>query len=52
VTSRVPFVALAQGRTTMALAELGWWKVAVGLGLYALFLTVHGWLFGVSPLPF
>lgn len=51
VTSRVPFVALAQGRTTMALSELGWWKIAVGLLLYALFLAVHGWLFGVSPLP-
>jgi len=51
VTSRVPFIALAQGRTKMALSELGWWKIAVGLLLYALFLAVHGWLFGVSPLP-
>ena len=51
VTSRVPFIALARGRTTMALSELGWWKVGLGLLLYALFLAAHGWLFGVPLLP-
>ena len=51
VTSRIPFVALAQGRTKLRLAELGWWKVALGLALYALFIAAHGWLFGVSPVP-
>jgi uncharacterized membrane protein len=51
VTSRVPFVALVQGRTKLKLAELGWWKVGLGLALYVLFFAGHGWLIGVSPVP-
>ena len=51
VTSVVPFAALAQGRTTLTMSELGWWQAALGLVLYALFLALHGWLFGVSPVP-
>jgi uncharacterized membrane protein len=48
-TSSLPFLAISQGRNTMELAEIGWWRVALGLVLYAVFLGAHSWLFGVSP---
>jgi uncharacterized membrane protein len=48
-TSRVPFLAVFQGRNTLEVAEIGWWRVAIALVLYAVFLGAHGWLFGVSP---
>jgi uncharacterized membrane protein len=48
-TSSVPFLAISQGRNTLELAEIGWWRPALGLVLYAVFLGAHGWLFGVSP---
>ncbi len=48
-TSSVPFLAILQGRNTLALAEIGWWRFALALVLYAVFLVAHGWLFGVSP---
>ncbi len=36
-TSSVPFLAISQGRNTLELAEIGWWRVALGLVLYAVF---------------
>ncbi len=51
VTSRVPFGAIVRGRGRLALGELGWWRVAVGVAVYALGLALHRPLFGVSPLP-
>ena len=48
-TSRFPFLAISQGRNTLDLAEIGWWRIALALVLYAVFLGTHGWLFGVSP---
>ncbi len=48
-TSRVPFLAILQGRNTLELAEIGWWRIALALVLYAVFLGAHGWLFGVAP---
>jgi len=48
-TSSVPFLAISQGRNRLSLAEIGWWRVALGLVLYAVFLGTHGWMFGVSP---
>jgi uncharacterized membrane protein len=51
MTSNVPFAAIAQGRNTFRLAELGWWRIALGVALYVILLLSHRWLFGVSPLP-
>jgi uncharacterized membrane protein len=51
VTSSVPFAAIAQGRNSLNLAELGAWRIAVGAAIYVVFLLTHRWLFGVSPLP-
>jgi uncharacterized membrane protein len=48
-TSFVPFAAAR--RTRPSLGEIGWWRIALGLALYALLLWLHPWLFGVSPLP-
>jgi len=49
-TSNVPFAAILQGRNELRLAELGWWRIAVAVALYAVFLASHRWLFGVAPL--
>ena len=50
-TSNLPFAAISAGRNTLQLGEIAWWQVGVGVGAYALFLVIHGWAFGVSPLP-
>jgi uncharacterized membrane protein len=48
-SSSVPFLAIFQGRNRLELSEIGWWRVALALVLYAVFLGVHSRLFGVSP---
>lgn len=50
-TSFVPFAAIIAGRNRFRLAALGWWRIGLGIAAYAVFLAIHGWLFGVSPLP-
>jgi len=50
VTSNVPFAAIVSGRNHLALRELGAWRIALGVGLYAVFLALHPLLFGASPL--
>ena len=49
VTSHIPFVAVAQGRNRIAWGEIGWRGPLLGLGLFALFLALHPWLFGARP---
>lgn len=51
VTSALPFVAIAQGRTPFDWAGIGWWRIALGLAAWALLLHFHPALFGVAPLP-
>jgi uncharacterized membrane protein len=50
-TSSVPFLAIAQGRQRLAIGEMGLWRVLLALALFAIFLTAHAKLFGVSPFP-
>lgn len=50
-TSLAPFVAILRGRTRLVLGEIGWLRLGVGLGLYAVLLAVHTWIVGASPLP-
>ncbi len=50
-TSYVPFAAIIAGRNRFSLAALGWWRIGLGIAAYAIFLAIHAWLFGVSPLP-
>ena len=51
VTSNLPFAAIAARRNKLRISELGWWRPTLAALLFALFLSVHTWLFGVSPLP-
>lgn len=46
-TSLMPFVAIAQGRNRMALAEIGWWRLAATLVLWCVLVSVHQWLFHI-----
>jgi uncharacterized membrane protein len=49
VTSNVPFAAILRGRNRLRFAEIGAWRLALGLALYAVLLYAHPWLFGVRP---
>ena len=50
-TSILPFVAIAQGRTTMPAGELRDWRPWAGVFAYALMLGGHAHIVGVSPWP-
>ncbi len=47
VTSNVPFVAIARGRNTLRLGEIGW-RLIVALALVALVAWAHPILFGAA----
>lgn len=49
LTSNLPFLAIFQGRNRVVWREIGWWRPAVGLALFALVLYLHPWLFGQRP---
>jgi uncharacterized membrane protein len=49
VTSNVPFGAILRGRNRVRFAEIGWWRIGLGLAIYFVFLLLHPWLFGVRP---
>jgi uncharacterized membrane protein len=49
-TSNLPFAAIASGRQRFVFGEIGWWRVALTLAVYALLLALHPWLFGGAPL--
>ena len=51
VTSNLPFQAIIEGRNSLKIAEIGWWRPLLAVIIYALFLHFHRNLFGVSPLP-
>jgi uncharacterized membrane protein len=50
-TSAVPFAAILQGRQTLKLGEIGWWRLALALVIWAALIWAHPMLFGTSPLP-
>ena len=50
-TSILPFAAIAGGRNAWRPGELGAWRVAAGVGAYALMLGGHAHIVGVSPWP-
>ena len=49
VTSNVPFAAIVRGRNRLRPGEIGWWRLGLGLALYAVVLLAHPWLFGARP---
>ncbi len=51
VTSIVPFAAIAAGRNHLVGREIGVWRVALGLGVFAALLHFHRGIIGVSALP-
>ena len=50
-TSSIPFAAILAGRNHLALSEIGFGRFGLAVALFALFLWIHPWLFGTSPLP-
>lgn len=50
-TSNVPFAAIAAGRQHLSLGEIGWWRIALAIGVWALIAWAHPYMFGVSALP-
>jgi uncharacterized membrane protein len=48
-TSIVPFAAIVQGRNRFAPEEIGWLTPLVAVVAWAIFLSLHGWLFGAAP---
>lgn len=50
VTSNIPFAAIAQRRNRLAIAELGWGKLAAAVAAYAGFVWLHARFFGLPPL--
>lgn len=50
-TSAIPFLAAVQGRTRISLAGIGWWRIALGLALYAAVLFGHEAIIGLPALP-
>jgi uncharacterized membrane protein len=50
-TSNVPFAAIAAGRQRLSLGEIGWWRIALAVAIWALFAWAHPYLFGVRALP-
>lgn len=49
-TSNVPFLAIAQRRQRLDLSEIGWWRIALAIVLWAVLAWAHPYLFGVSVL--
>lgn len=50
-TSNVPFAAILRGRQTLRLGEIGWWRIVLAIGVWALLAWAHPFLFGVRALP-
>ena len=50
-TSVLPFAAIARGEAWPTFRELGWWRIALGIGGWAVMLVLHPLVLGVSPLP-
>lgn len=50
-TSRLPFLALLQGRATLRFGDIGLVRIGAAVILWAALLAIHNWLFGASPIP-
>jgi len=49
LTSNIPFAAIAQGRNTLVLPEIGWLRPAIVVAVFAAFALLHGRFFGLPP---
>jgi len=50
-TCNVPFAAILTGRQTLRIGEIGWWRIALAVVLYAVTLFGHPYAFGVPAAP-
>jgi uncharacterized membrane protein len=50
-TSNVPFAAILAGKQKLSLGEIGWWRLALAVAIWAALLFGHPYAFGVSALP-
>lgn len=50
-TSIIPFLAVIQGRTSLDLAGIGWWRLGLGLLVWGLLYGAHPYYAGVWPHP-
>jgi uncharacterized membrane protein len=50
-TSAVPFAAIASGRQSLKIGEVGWWRLGVAVIVWGALLFAHPLLFGVRALP-
>ena len=50
-TCNVPFAAIAAGRQRLSLGEIGWWRLVLGLVVWAVLGWAHPYLFGVRAFP-
>ncbi|MBL8771853.1 MAG: NnrU family protein [Phenylobacterium sp.] len=50
-TSNVPFAAILSGRQPFRPGEIGWWRIALAVALWAALAWGHPHLFGVAALP-
>ena len=50
-TSNVPFAAIAGGRQSLKIGEIGWWRIALAVVIWAALIFGHPYAFGVNPLP-
>jgi uncharacterized membrane protein len=50
-TSNVPFAAIASGRQRLSLGEIGWWRIALAIAIWAALAWAHPVLFGARALP-
>ncbi|HEY9216530.1 MAG TPA: NnrU family protein [Phenylobacterium sp.] len=50
-TSNIPFAAILAGRQKLSIGEIGWWRIAVAIGVYAALLFGHPYFAGVRALP-
>jgi uncharacterized membrane protein len=50
-TSNIPFAAILAGRQSLKLSEIGWWRIALAVAIYAALLVGHPYAFGARALP-
>jgi len=50
-TSNIPFGAIASGRQSLRVGEIGWWRILLAVVIWAALLWGHLYVFGVSALP-